>query len=85
MKNNSMELEESSKPKVCPKCKSENIVDIVYGYPSREAREKAAKGEIELGGCCVYNGMPKYYCKDCGYEFGERRLRLPSFNKGGLE
>ncbi len=35
----------------CPKCKSENVVPIMYGYPSPEAFEEAEKENIKLAGC----------------------------------
>jgi transcription elongation factor Elf1 len=79
MKSNLKNSEETLKPKVCPRCNSENIVDIVYGYPLPETKEKASKGEVKLGGCGIYDGMPIYHCKDCGYEFGGKRSRFAHF------
>lgn len=35
---------------IYPKCKSDNITPIIYGYPTLKAREKADRGEILLGG-----------------------------------
>ena len=40
----------SRRPKVCKKCGGE-VVEIVYGYPSRETFKMAERGEIILGGC----------------------------------
>lgn len=39
---------------ICPKCKSENIISIMYGYPVPEAMEAVTAGELKLGGCEVY-------------------------------
>ncbi len=39
---------------VCPKCKSDNIIPIVYGYPAKETMELADAGKVKLGGCQVY-------------------------------
>ena len=57
---------------ICPKCKSENIIPIMYGYPAPEAMEAAVAGELKLGGCEVYiDGcdMPDKFCKDCEFEW----------------
>ena len=57
---------------ICPKCKSENIIPIMYGYPAPEAMEAAVAVELKLGGCEVYiDGcdMPDKFCKDCEFEW----------------
>lgn len=56
---------------ICPKCKSNNIIPIMYGYPAPEAVEEAEKGNLKLGGCEVFigGGQPDCFCKDCGYEW----------------
>lgn len=69
---------------ICPKCKSENIVPIMYGYPSYEAFEEAEKGNIKLGGCEVLIddlAMPDKYCKDCEYEWSLDRLDSDAITK----
>ncbi len=33
--------------------------------------EAAERGEIHLGGCLVFEGMPAWHCNACGHEFGE--------------
>lgn len=53
----------------CPKCKSENIVKIIYGYPSPSTMKKAERGKISLGGCCIGENDPNWHCKDCKNEF----------------
>lgn len=57
----------------CPKCGSQNVIEIMYGLPSAEAGESAARGEIKLGGCCRTNHDPSHYCKNCNYRFGKRK------------
>ena len=38
-------------PPACPECaSSENVIPIVYGYPSEELFEAAERGEVALGG-----------------------------------
>lgn len=49
---------------VCPICNSESL-PIVYSYPGPELLDRAAKGEIVLGGCIVEEGMPTRCCKKC--------------------
>ena len=58
------------KPEPCPKCGSENVVPIQYGFPSVKMFEAADRREIALGGCCVEPGIPLRACVDCGEEFG---------------
>ena len=62
--------ESKSKP-ACPKCQSENTIDIVFGYPTRSTMKKAERGEVWLGGCCITNNDPQWYCKGCKREFGK--------------
>lgn len=54
---------------VCPKCKSEKVIPVIYGEVSDEA---VKAGKIKAGshlqnkdGC----KMPDKYCKDCEYEW----------------
>ena len=56
---------------ICTKCKSNNIIPIMYGYPTHEAFEEAEKGNIKLGGCEVFigGGQPDRFCKDCENEW----------------
>jgi len=54
--------------KQCPKCGSKEAIPIVYGLPISELGMKAKEGKVKLGGCCVDNYAPEYYCKDCEYE-----------------
>ena len=54
----------------CPTCGKE-LIPILYGYPAPETMEKADKGEIMLGGCCVSYDDPTHYCKHC-----EKRINL---------
>lgn len=38
---------------ICPYCKSENVIPIVYGYPGPKMIESEIRGEIKLGGCVI--------------------------------
>lgn len=69
----------SKKRKLCPRCNSRNVVQIIYGYPSQELEEREGMGEVELGGCLIWPGQPQRRCRDCGYLWrateGEAGLR----------
>ena len=52
----------------CPKCGSELILDITYGYPSPEAFEDKS---FFSGGCCVDTSSPAYHCTSCEHDFGK--------------
>ena len=54
----------------CPKCKSDNVVNIIYGEPSPSLLKKSQDGEVELGGCIIDSDSPRYKCKSCINEFG---------------
>ena len=53
----------------CPKCDSDKVVQIVFGYPSDELFESADRGEVSLGGCCVEVDDPEWHCDDCENEW----------------
>lgn len=56
------------KNKECPLCKhGGSIIPILYGYPNKEAMEKATKGSIKLGGC--EKSSAQWYCKIHRFEF----------------
>lgn len=47
----------------CPDCGSSSVVPIAYGLPAAETSERARRGEIVLGGCCLQE--PRWYCREC--------------------
>lgn len=55
--------------KKCPKCNSDKIVPIIYGYPAGGLWEKEKRGEVKLEGCLVTPENPKWHCKDCKNEW----------------
>ncbi len=59
-----------SEERLCPKCDSNDLVRIVYGYPAPELLEQFEKGELESGGCCIDNESPKWRCRTCNETFG---------------
>jgi len=54
----------------CPKCGSDELIQISYGLPTTKAVERANKGEIILGGCVVSEDSPLWCCNKCKYRFG---------------
>lgn len=57
-------------PTRCPSCGGNSVVPIVYGYPSHETMEAAARGEFVLGGCIVDLFDATRRCRECGWDNG---------------
>ena len=57
------------KRRKCPICGEKELVEIVYGYPSRELFEASEKGLVILGGCCIEDDGPysieNFFCHNC--------------------
>jgi isocitrate lyase len=58
-----------NKKYTCPQCDSEDVVDIVYGYPSEQTLQSWFKKEIELGGCIIQDENPRHKCKKCEHQW----------------
>ena len=54
---------------ICSECKSDEVVDIVYGYPTDETLQSWFKKDVELGGCIVGEEKPTYKCFKCGHQW----------------
>lgn len=67
--------------KKCPCCGSKNSIRIVYGYPSHELFLEAQSGKVKLGGCCIVEGKPEYFCKDCKFEWNREQVIDAAYNK----
>lgn len=53
---------------VCPYCREKDeVIPILYGFPSHEAFKKADRGEVYLGGLDI--SPYSYYCKRDDREF----------------
>jgi acetoin utilization deacetylase AcuC-like enzyme len=60
----------AGKPSSCSHCGGK-IVPLFYGLPGDESIwDRVARGEIRLGGCCIWRGMPTDVCRSCNREFG---------------
>ncbi len=65
----------SQKPKICPKCKSTDVAEIVYGC---DDNVKVSKEEYVHSVCYLDDvDSPQYYCNKCYHKFGK-------FDKGDL-
>jgi hypothetical protein len=55
---------------LCPKCKAEAGIKIVYGYPGNELIEKSFRGEIALGGCSISEeNQHNRVCTQCEFKW----------------
>lgn len=65
-------FKQNCKPGICPICGGK-VVPIVYGMPTGDLEEKADRGEVVLGGCCIaldekgHSIDPKWACTNCDY------------------
>ncbi len=55
----------------CPECESQNIIELIWGYPSSELRENKNHKKFELRGCIVDSDSKKWKCNDCLNEWGD--------------
>jgi len=64
-------MRKSKRPKpTCPNCKSSRpVIPIAYGMPPPDIMEKATKGKVVIGGCCLFGNDPNWYCKKCEKEW----------------
>ena len=59
------------KPITCPHCGSTQIGEYLYGLPALNPFDtRILSGELILGGCCIEEDSPKYYCYHCEKDFG---------------
>jgi hypothetical protein len=65
----------------CPTCgRADRVVEIVYGMPGYELGQRAERGEIKLGGCCIDPRNATHHCARCDEEFGG--LEFPEWPEG---
>lgn len=55
----------------CPNCGSDEVVEILYGYPSPEMRKDVEQGRAVLGGCLLEPGEDindiHLACRNCDW------------------
>ena len=55
----------------CPKCDSLDVLEIIYGTPSRDLLLDEEKGKVILGGCSIDENSPSLHCQDCKHEWSK--------------
>lgn len=64
------ERKRKKKLPVCASCGSSDTIAIAYGFPEPEMFEAAERGEIDLGGCMIFDDNPTHRCRACNTTFG---------------
>ena len=59
------------KYKTCIKCGSKDTADIIYGLPSYELISLVEAKKVKLGGCCIVENAPDYFCYTCQHEWNK--------------
>ena len=49
----------------CPRCGSNKVVPIHYGYPGPKMQSDYDAGKIDWGGCVITDNDPAWRCKEC--------------------
>jgi hypothetical protein len=58
------------KPDHCPKCgKSDQVVPLIFGEPTKKMQKRELKGELKLAGCKAPICPPSLFCKRDRTEF----------------
>ena len=58
------------KPKVCPHCGAENLLEVIYGEPDGPVDEN----EYILGGCCICETSHNWECPQCQVRFMDESI-----------
>jgi hypothetical protein len=58
-------------PRRCPRCSSEEVIQIHYGTPGPDLLEEARAGRVALGGDVFWPEAPEWLCVACGHEWRE--------------
>jgi DNA-directed RNA polymerase subunit RPC12/RpoP len=67
--------------KKCPNCGSKNSLRNIYGMPSHELFTEAKNGKVKLGGCCIIEDGPEYFCMDCENEWNRSQSIDEAYGK----
>ena len=57
-----------NKSSKCPNCGEQQLVPIVYGFPSDLTMQLLQKGVVELGGCIISGDDPSFRCQSCHHD-----------------
>ncbi len=61
---------------ICPKCKSKDVLQILYGMPSYEAMEAYERKEVILGGCLITDNDLDYGCLCCNHRWSVKYFKV---------
>lgn len=53
-------------PTEAPHCCDTTMTPVIYGYPGERLAEASMRGEVELGGCVIFEDAPMFRCLRCG-------------------
>lgn len=70
----------TSKPaRLCPECRSTDIVPIIHGIPDRKHAKQIKAGRAVVADREEWEGMTEWYCKACGCDWSRhsRRFKKP--------
>jgi hypothetical protein len=56
----------------CPRCGAGDLRPILYGLPTPQAFDAAARGQLVLGGCVVSDDGPTVACVHGGTRYSDR-------------
>ncbi len=68
-----------TKTSTCPDCGSAEVLPIVHGIPTAAQNKAIQKGEAVRADREEWEGMTKWYCKQCGCDWSGswRRFKKP--------
>ena len=66
-----------NKSSECPNCGEQQLVPIVYGFPSDLTRQLSQKGVVELGGCIISGDDPSFRCQSAPRVVARVRTTTP--------
>jgi predicted RNA-binding Zn-ribbon protein involved in translation (DUF1610 family) len=52
----------------CPNCGENQLIPIIYGFPSEFMMQLSQKGVVELGGCLISGDDPSFRCRNCRHD-----------------
>jgi hypothetical protein len=60
-------------PVLCPRCKSDRVVYLLYGEPKLDEDLKRAleSRKVELAGCIITPDSKRWECRNCGHSWGK--------------
>ena len=61
---------EQDQERLCPSCGASTFLPIEYGLPGPDLIKEAEEGRVELGGCVIEEGSPRWSCEVCGHRWG---------------